>query len=91
MSLPPINELMSMDEDQLKELKAKELSELYASVDTERRARLTSLQWRVDMAVNMAPNKLPGCIEVSQMMNESFCKLKTELNKLNEDLQGIIK
>ena len=91
MSLPPINELMSMDEDQLKELKARELSELYASVDTERRARLTSLQWRVDMAVNMAPNKLAGCIEVSQMMNESFYKLRVELNKLNEDLQGIMK
>ncbi|MBL4893255.1 MAG: DUF3135 domain-containing protein, partial [Emcibacter sp.] len=47
--------------------------------------------WRVDMAVNMAPNKLAGCIEVSQIMNESFYKLRVELNKLNEDLQGIIK
>ena len=91
MSLPPINELMSMDEDQLKELKARELSELYASVDTERRARLTSLQWRVDMAVSMAPNKLAGCIKVSQMMCESYYKLRVELNKLNEDLQGIMK
>ncbi len=89
MSLPPIDELMAMDEDQLAELKKTELNELLTSVSEDRAKRLTSLQWRVDTAISRAPNKLAGAIEVSQMMNDSFEQMRQKLNELREVCDGV--
>lgn len=86
MSLPPIDELMAMDEDQLAELKRTELNELLESVSEDRAKRLTALQWRVDTAISRAPNKLAGAIEISKMMSDSFENLRQKLNELREVL-----
>ena len=90
MKLPPIDELMAMDEDQLQVLKETELAELYKVAGPKRSERLKAVQWRVDMAVRMAPNKLAGCIVVSKMAYESFYNLRVKLNELNEDLKELL-
>lgn len=86
MALPSIDQLMSMDDAHLDALKEDELSKLYKSAGPGKAERLKSLQWKIDMTVKMAPNKLAGCIQVSTMMNESFSNLRIKLNELKEIL-----
>ncbi len=81
MSLPPIDELMAMDSNQLDELKERELAEIYNSVDDERRGRLIQLQWKVDATIAAAPNKMAGMLKIKSMMNESVLKLIDQLQK----------
>ena len=86
MALPSIDQLMSMDDAHLDALKQDELSKLYKAAGPGKAARLKALQWKIDMTVKMAPNKLAGCIQVSTMMNEFFYHLRIKLNELKEIL-----
>lgn len=81
MSLPPIDDLMKMSEQELDALLDKEVAALIDSIeDPERKKRLGALQWKIQVRKNNAPNKMAAMLEVYKMMTESFVEFKDALN-----------
>jgi hypothetical protein len=80
MALPPVDDLMKMNDVELDALMESELKELLESVSPERRKRLEALQWKIDIKKKNAPNKFAAMIEIYNLMMASVTELDELLN-----------
>ena len=60
------------------------VEELIMSSPIEHQHRLRGLQFQIDMERKRASNPLAACIKLSQMMHESFTKLRLVLNQVQQ-------
>ncbi|WP_052830379.1 DUF3135 domain-containing protein [Gynuella sunshinyii] len=61
------------------------VEELIMSSPIEHHHRLRGLQFQIDMERKRASNPLAACIKLSQMMHESFSKLRQVLNEVQQN------
>lgn len=83
--LPPFEELLKMDKDQLEDLRKDYINRIINSAKTEEQKRkLEGLQFKIDMIRRKHKNPMGACIEISKMMHESFIQLRDALKEASE-------
>jgi len=84
--LPPFDELMRMAKDEpekLEELRVKLSQQTIDAAPEKLQPRLRGLQFQVDAKRRLAKNPLSACIQISEMMHQSFAELYEALNMPN--------
>ena len=79
MKLPSFDEMKKLaetDPDKLEQIKMQVINDTIEKAPECSRARLRSLQWRVDKIVERASNPLHACIQISKMMHDNLTLLR---------------
>ena len=91
--LPEFEDLVKMakeDPEGLENLRKECIDEIINSAnDEDQRRRLRGLQFKIDMEREKAKNPMAACIKLSQMMHDSFAKLRDLLKELQESSVNI--
>ena len=87
-ALPEFDELLRLAEknpERLEALRAEMCEQLILDAPAEYRRRLRGLQFQIDMERQKASTPMAACIKISEMMHDSFGRLRDALN----EAQGI--
>lgn len=88
MSLPEFEELVKLaknNPEELERLRQKACDELIEQAPVEYQRKLRGLQFKIDMERRRARTPMAACLKISEMMHDSFGRLRKALN----DVQGV--
>lgn len=80
--LPSFDELLSLaqqDPNKLESLRKELVASTINSAPDDMQERLKGLQFTIDMEVRRSKNPMSSCMKLSELMHESFGKLRTAL------------
>ncbi|MBL4868288.1 MAG: DUF3135 domain-containing protein [Pseudomonadales bacterium] len=92
-ALPEFDELLRLaekDPDRLEALRAEMCEQLILDAPVELRRRLRGLQFRIDMERRRSSTPMAACIKISEMMHESFGRLRDALNEAQSIQAGTL-
>lgn len=84
VDLPEFDVLVKMaqdDPEKLEQLRQDACEQLIQSAPEEYQRRLRGLQFKIDMERRKAKTPMAACIKISEMMHDSFEKLRDSLNE----------
>ena len=87
MKLPDFDELVRLaqtDPESFESFRKDVCEEFISQAPEQYQRRLRGIQFQIDMEVEKASNPMAACVKVSQMMHESFHKLRIALNQFQE-------
>ncbi len=82
--LPSFDTLLDMAQhhpEQLQQLRQQLTQDTIEQAPKHRQSRLRGLQFQIDLHCKLAKTHLSACIQLSNMMHQSFLQLSSELNR----------
>ncbi len=82
--LPDFDTMLELAENnphELEDIRKAAIEALISSAPVEMQRRLRGLQFQIDAHCSIANNPMASCIKISEMMHQSFHKLRWALNQ----------
>ena len=87
--LPDFDELKNMSPEEIEKVRQECVNDIIESCeDEDQKRRLKGLQFQIDMERRKAKTPMAACIKISEMMHDSFHKLREALNELQDLREG---